>query len=119
LRLAVGSIAVAQGVGYLAATGTPTPGEWLIGALVFVTGGSLVIGFLTPIVSIVAALVSMGFEFSASSKVPNSLFAGLGVIDAILVAVALAVLGAGAFSLDAYLFGRREIIIPDISRSSR
>jgi hypothetical protein len=38
--------------------------------------------------------------------------AALVVIDAI----ALAMLGPGAHSIDAHLFGRREIIIPDDSR---
>jgi hypothetical protein len=33
--------------------------------------------------------------------------------------VAVVFLGPGAFSLDARLFGRREIIIPPVSRSPR
>lgn len=77
------------------------------------------IGFLTPFVSITAAFASMAFAFTAFPKVSNSLLTELGTIDAAIVAVALAILGAGAFSLDAYLFGRREIIIPDISRASK
>jgi len=77
------------------------------------------IGFLTPIVSIAAALASVGFALNVFPKVPSSLIARLGIIDAVVIAMALAVLGAGAFSLDAVLFGRREIIIPDISRSPK
>jgi hypothetical protein len=30
----------------------------------------------------------------------------------IIIAVAIALLGPGAFSFDGYLFGRREIVIP-------
>lgn len=77
------------------------------------------IGFLTPIVSIAAAVASVGFALNTVPTVPNSLFARLGVIDAVVIAMALAALGAGAFSLDAVLFGRREVIIPDISRSPK
>jgi uncharacterized membrane protein YphA (DoxX/SURF4 family) len=120
LRLAVASISLAQGADYLTGSGVPASGgAWLIGALTFVIGVSLMIGFLTPIVSIAAAFASVGFALNTSPSVPNSLFARLGIIDAIVIAMALAVLGAGAFSLDAVLFGRREIIIPDISRSSK
>ena len=119
LRLAVGSIAVAQGVGYLAASSASTFVVWLISALAFVIGASLMLGFLTPLVSITAAFGSMAFASTAFPKVSNSLLTRLGMIDSVIVAVALAILGAGAFSLDAYLFGRREIIIPDISRSTK
>jgi uncharacterized membrane protein YphA (DoxX/SURF4 family) len=115
----VGSTAVAQGASYLFAFGAPTTGVWLIGGLVIVIGGALVVGFLTPIVSAAAALVSIVFGLIAFPGVTNPLFLRLGTIDSAAVAVALAVLGAGAFSLDAYLFGRREIIIPDVSRSSK
>jgi hypothetical protein len=38
---------------------------------------------------------------------------------ATVIAVALVCLGPGAFSLDARLFGRREIIIPKASPSSK
>ena len=120
LRLAVGSISLAQGADYLTASVVPaSEGAWLIGALTFVIGASLMIGFLTPIVSIAAALASVGFAFNVFPRVPSSLIARLGIIDAVVIAMALAVLGAGAFSLDAVLFGRREIIIPDISRSPK
>lgn len=119
LRLAVGSISVAQATDYLAAPGAPPPEVRLIGALMFVIGASIVIGFLTPLFSIAAALASVGFALSAPPRVLDSPFARLGMIDAVVIAVALAVLGAGAFSLDAVLFGRREIIIPDISSSPK
>jgi len=104
-----------QGAGYLSGSVTPTGSVWLVGALVIVIGALLVIGFLTPIASIAAALASIYFDFTAISKASNPLNIGLGIVDAVIVTVALAILGAGAFSLDAYLFGRREIIIPDIS----
>lgn len=106
-----------QGAGYLSGSVTPTTGVWLVGALVIVIGALLVIGFLTPIASIAAALASIYFDFTTISKASNPLNIGFGIVDAVIVTVALAILGAGAFSLDAYMFGRREIIIPNISNS--
>ena len=108
-----------QGAGYLSGSVAPTIEVWLVGALVILIGASLVIGFLTPIASIAAALVCIFLNFPAISKVSNPLNTGLGIVDPVFITVALAILGAGAFSLDAYLFGRREIIIPDISSPSK
>jgi len=39
----------------------------------------------------------------------------LAAFSVIVVAAALILIGPGAFSLDGYLFGRREIIIPPSS----
>jgi uncharacterized membrane protein YphA (DoxX/SURF4 family) len=108
-----------QGAGYLSGAVTPTTGVWLVGALVIVIGLLLAIGFLTPIASIAAAITSIVFDLKTISKTSNPLNVGLGIVDAVIVTLALAILGAGAFSLDSYLFGRREIIIPDISSPSK
>jgi hypothetical protein len=67
---------------------------------------SLAIGFLTPFLSVIACV----------SAVSNSLIgphAGA-IIDvfSILDAAALALLGPGAYSVDARLFGRRVIVVP-------
>lgn len=109
MRLAVGTISVAQGADYLGVSGV-----WLVAAVLFLIGAALVIGFLTPVVSIAAALANVVFAVSKFPGVSDSLFSRLGTIDAVVTAMALAILGAGAFSLDAVLFGRREIIIPDV-----
>ncbi len=78
-------------------------GGWSIlhgGIPAIAAGGLLAIGFLTPL----AAGLSVAI---------------LGFSDARwLVSLALALLGPGAFSLDARLFGRREIIIPRRSNPS-
>ena len=49
--------------------------------------------------------------------VPNLFDEKLSAILAAIIAVAIVFLGPGAFSLDARLFGRREIIIPPRVRS--
>jgi uncharacterized membrane protein YphA (DoxX/SURF4 family) len=87
-------------------------------ALVLIaTGLLLVIGFLTRFAAILAALVDV---ISALAWLPNSGPGPLGTpmtaLLAAVMAIAIVCLGAGAFSLDSRLFGRREIIIP--ARSS-
>lgn len=89
-----------------------------MGIIAIVLGALLLVGFLTPIASISAALVIVApqaFPMIAG----GALGTRLGSMDAAVVTVALALLGPGAFSIDAYLFGRREIIIPDSSHSMR
>jgi uncharacterized membrane protein YphA (DoxX/SURF4 family) len=77
------------------------------------TGAQLLIGLLTS-----AAGASLGFYAIAIvlSWLPTPLFNLLDckVIPIFLVSMALTILmvGPGAFSLDARIFGRREIIIP-------
>jgi uncharacterized membrane protein YphA (DoxX/SURF4 family) len=104
---------------YLSNSHSPPSGTWLLGGLVVAISGALMIGFLTPIVSLVSALFSIGLGLQFSTNGGELFFTRLGTINAAAVAIALAMLGAGAFSVDFYLFGRREIIIPDIPRSSK
>lgn len=87
-------------------------------ALVLIaTGLLLLIGFLTRFAAILAAIVDV---IGALAWLPNS---GSGPLEtpmtallSSVMAIAVVCLGAGAFSLDSRLFGRREIIIP--ARSS-
>ncbi len=70
----------------------------------------LLIGFLTPVAAVVLiglTSVSLAFEI-------NSLTQSLEIIG---LAVAIALIGPGAFSIDARMFGRREILIPNTQRS--
>lgn len=66
------------------------------GILGIATGVLFVLGLLTPITATVTAIAALGFGLYQGSAVVAS----------------LALLGPGAFSVDARLFGRREIIIP-------
>lgn len=82
----------------------------IIGLLAIVSGILLLIGFLTPVVCpIVFAGNAAAVILSVAS---NQNAAVLPEIYAIGLAAAVALLGPGAFSLDARIFGRREIIIP-------
>ena len=64
----------------------------------------LCLGFLTPIVSIVACAFELTALFVTGHG--DARFLGLSSLNA----AAIAFLGPGAYSLDARLFGRREIV---------
>jgi uncharacterized membrane protein YphA (DoxX/SURF4 family) len=81
------------------------------------SGLCLLIGFLTPILSLLACLESLGIAFSWFPLQLLSPFESkLALAPIIAIAAAIALLGPGAFSLDARLFGWREIVIPPASR---
>jgi hypothetical protein len=58
-------------------------------------------GFMTPIVAIVICLISFGLGLSTYD-----------VIEMVMLTSVILLLGPGAFSIDARLFGRREVFIP-------
>jgi uncharacterized membrane protein YphA (DoxX/SURF4 family) len=118
VRLAAGFSACVQGVNYFFSPDNPTLTMWFPGLCWTVTGILLVIGFLTPVsgglVALGGAAIALGFSF----WFPNFLFGSrLALLDLTLVALATVLAGPGAFSLDFFLFGRREIIIPETTRS--
>ena len=83
-----------------------------------ITGGAaLTVGFFTPVAGPLVGLCFLGVAvswFPPPSWGSHQSIAALGML---VNAVALALLGPGAFSLDGLLFGRREIVIPAIPRS--
>jgi len=82
-------------------------------ALILVmSGAALVIGFLTPFASILAGLCVAGAGTSWLPKAPRGFFDSWLTALEVITAVAIVLLGPGAFSVDGYLFGRREIVIP-------
>ena len=86
---------------------------WVITSVLIIGGVALVTGFLTPFASLGIGLCVLGMAFSwfsATPLIPSD--ARLITLVIVTTAVALALLGPGAFSVDGYLFGRREIVIP-------
>jgi uncharacterized membrane protein YphA (DoxX/SURF4 family) len=77
------------------------------GTLALASGALLLVGFLTPIAAASSVLATAVGGFVA--PLPGDALASLFVV---IVSVAVVLLGPGAFSLDSYLFGRREIVIP-------
>jgi uncharacterized membrane protein YphA (DoxX/SURF4 family) len=113
LRAAVGGIATTFGALYLSGLMDRTLAVWTV-ALTLVGGGvALVIGFMTPFASLMVGLCVLGITFSWFPAPPFALLgARLAALVIALTAVGIVLLGPGAFSLDGYLFGRREIVIP-------
>ena len=88
-----------------------------VALLILASGALLVVGYLTPVASLIAGLNSLGGGLSWYAQPAPELFtAKLVIVLATVIAAAIVCLGPGAFSLDARLFGRREIVIPDVSR---
>jgi uncharacterized membrane protein YphA (DoxX/SURF4 family) len=74
----------------------------------------LTIGALTPYLSFVVCVYALVNLFGASSRLDELLLASL-----MLNAVALALLGPGAYSVDARLFGRRVVVVPPPRNADR
>lgn len=116
LRTAVGITLFAQGVSSLVRWRDLELETLGIGLLAVASGVSLLIGYLTPFGGLVAGLVGVSSNvlwFQTPS--PNLFDTRLATALATCIAGALVCLGPGAFSIDARLFGRREITIPDLS----
>jgi hypothetical protein len=80
--------------------------HWLLVSLIGLISIGLLLGFLTPILSVIACLAAGA----------NLLLAG-GPVDVvyilrILLSAALFFLGPGAYSVDARLFGLRVTVVP-------
>jgi len=88
-----------------------------MGLSAIVVGLILLIGFLTPIAGTAATLgyIVSGISILLSAD-PNKHNSMLTDLNLTVMSLALVLLGPGAFSLDARLFGRREIIIPESRR---
>jgi uncharacterized membrane protein YphA (DoxX/SURF4 family) len=120
LRLAVALSAIAQGIFALAANRGDAFAIWAMGFLAIVVGIALLIGFLTPLMGTTTAIgyfvLGVSRLLEAEANRHSDAFPAL---DLAVMSVALVLLGPGAVSLDARMFGRREIIIPDGRRPPR
>ena len=77
---------------------------WGIAVLVVLGAGCLLLGFVTPVAAVLVGLVSIAVAFN---------------LDIVVLSTAIALLGPGAYSIDARMFGRREILIPNTTRSQK
>jgi len=120
LRVAVVVTVLAQCIAYAA--------DWrhlgfvtaAAGFLAIASSVLLLIGYLTPFSAVLVALTSLGTALAwFPPPNPNLFDTKLATALATVIAVAIICLGPGAFSLDARLFGRREITIPTSSPSSQ
>ena len=109
-RVALGLIFIAQGRFYVMER---DPIMWLLGAVSFLLGCFLILGFLTPVAGslgmIGGLMIWLTIIPDCSSSLSHSNYSlflmGVLILEVLLV-------GPGAYSLDARIFGRREIVIP-------
>jgi uncharacterized membrane protein YphA (DoxX/SURF4 family) len=117
LRAAVGVTLVMQGTFCLAGHGG-TQEAWL-GLTAVTCGALLTIGLFTAIGSVLALIAGGLAVFGVTDCTANLFATKLSICFAGVILVALLLVGPGAFSIDGRVFGRREIIIPPISRSQK
>src|SRR5579863_9481974 len=115
MRVVAGAIASAQGLLCLSNDGNRTGGLVACMALAM-CGALLLIGFLTPVASVLITIVTLANAFSWLPMAVEHPFVGKAAsFELIVMSIAIALLGPGVFSLDARLFGRHEIVIPPAS----
>ena len=115
LRITIGGGLLIHAFSWLIEPQTSGNGMWAPGLLALVIGISFVLGFLTPLAGAVSALAGIAMrllhpEWSASVT-------ALSGVSQLAMVIAITLLGPGAFSLDAYFFGRRRIIVPRVTNT--
>jgi hypothetical protein len=111
LRTTLGLTLVTQSAGYFVNWHDLGSLTRLVALLAGVSGVSLSVGYVTPFAGVVGGVVTV----NSAMSYPSLFDTRLATVLAISIAVAILCLGPGAFSIDARLFGRREIVIPDAS----
>ena len=112
LRSVLGVAMLLVGDCYISETG-PTFATWLLGFFALVSGGFLLVGFLTPLAAAVIGIGAIGAVLSFIPTCdPNVFDSKPALIFGLTMLLTVIGTGPGRFSVDARVFGRREIIIP-------
>lgn len=112
LRVALGVIAATVGALYLTGDAEMRIGAWIAASLAIASGISLLIGFFTPGSGAVVVLGGVGVALTwLPAPQWGLLHDPSNAWLVVVVAVTIILLGPGAYSLDARLFGRRVIVI--------
>ena len=113
LRAEVGVVTIIHGATYWSGHSNSAHGNRAVCALLVAAGVLLLVGFLTPAASILVAIGGVGLLLSWFPEMAPSVLGSKSTSwFAAIVAIAIAMLGPGAYSLDARVFGRREVIVP-------
>ena len=95
LRVLVAVSVIVRTIAYLRTA--ETLAGWSIVVLLLASAACLLLGFATPVAAVLIGLTSLY---------------PLQDLEIVVLATVIALLGPGAFSIDARMFGRREILIP-------
>jgi len=117
LRIVVGTSAILE-VGLMLAGNHALPQSARIAAvLVMAAGLALIVGFLTPIAAILICLLGTVIMLVLIPPAALLLFdSRMAAFEFVVESAMLILLGPGAISVDARLFGRREVVIREASR---
>jgi uncharacterized membrane protein YphA (DoxX/SURF4 family) len=119
LRIACGALLTLQGVAYVRDYSSQRWAAWLLAFVALSSGILLLIGCLTRLAAVVAAVACTSGVFTWLPAPSLDFFAARlpGILVAV-VALAVICLGPGAFSVDAIVFGRHEVVIPKSPRQT-
>jgi uncharacterized membrane protein YphA (DoxX/SURF4 family) len=109
LRGVVGAITITEAAALLAAPHSPI--LLLAAACAAVGGVALVLGILTPLVSALLAAEAVTLIVSFPAPGLQWLDSRMALFEFVVMGTVLAILGPGATSIDARLFGLREVSI--------
>lgn len=118
LRIAAGAALVFFGLITWLESQEPKVFILLVAAVSVACGLFLLLGLFTKLASMFGALICLSNVFSIMSLPLNVTTSKLPAVFTTMIAIAVACLGPGAYSLDARRHGRREIIIPARHRPS-
>jgi len=114
VRVVIGLAILVQGGYYVGEPDAPL-WAWAVGLAAILAGCLLLIGFLTPVAGSLAALGAVGVWLTLIPACTPTLFdSTLAAVFGLTILWAIVTLGPGEFSVDARLFGRREIIFPPL-----
>lgn len=110
LRLAVGGIASLQASIVIATAQGTANGAIVSAALVIIVALALMVGFITPLASVLLTIGGMMVMLDPGIAGALPMFESWTArLEFIVLSAVLICLGPGAFSLDARLYGRREV----------
>ena len=113
-RAVMGLSVLVQG-GYYVRVPDATAAVWAVGLTAIFAAGLLLIGFLTPFAGSAVLLGALGIWLSLIPACTPTVFDSRAAnVFALTILWAIIALGPGAFSVDARVFGRREIIFPPL-----